>query len=224
MVAAAAGPSVSLGAPRAPARHCGAPAAAARSRAAEALGPLSRAACFLTAVRVLMQKGRDAPQRQGGGHLTEASGDSGLCCLAIRCLLALRGLWVKDLPTGLQSYILSPDQPPAFAASNSLTLKLRHWVMDGKWGKGQKPFIFHQCPALLHTSLARKDKKEAGQAIPSFVYLNNDACHEKYAESHSKGSSMPGAKKEPSPGQREQACPRESNSLLTVPHLSRLKR
>lgn len=164
-----------------------------------------------------MQKGRDAPQRQGGGHLTEASGDSGLCCLAIRCLLALRGLWVKDLPTGLQSYILSPDQPPAFAASNSLTLKLRHWVMDGKWGKGQKPFIFHQCPALLHTSLARKDKKEAGQAIPSFVYLNNDACHEKYAESHSKGSSMPGAKKEPSPGQREQACPRESNSYSLFP-------
>lgn len=57
-----------------------------------------------------MQKGRDAPQRQGGGHLAETSGDGGLCCLAIQCLLALRGLWVKDLPTGLQSYIFSPRQ------------------------------------------------------------------------------------------------------------------
>lgn len=44
MVAAAAAPSVSLGAPRAPAQHCGAPATAAGPGAAEALGHLSQTA------------------------------------------------------------------------------------------------------------------------------------------------------------------------------------
>jgi hypothetical protein len=80
---------------------------------------------------------------------------------------------------GLQSYILSPDQPPDFGASNSLTLALRNWALDSKWGKGQKPFILCQCPAALYASLACKDKKEAGHAIPSFVYLNTDTSHEK---------------------------------------------
>lgn len=85
MVAAAAAPSVSLGAPRAPARHCGAPAAAARPCTAEALGPLSTAGCFqkrLLELRILMQMGRDAPQRQGGVHVAGTNGDGELCSLA----------------------------------------------------------------------------------------------------------------------------------------------
>ena len=75
--------------------------------------------------------------------------------------------------------------------------------------KGAEALILRQCQAAaLYASLACKDKKEAGQAIRPFVYLNTETSHEKDAESHCKGRSMPGAKREPSPGQKEQARPR----------------
>lgn len=49
---------------------------------------------------------------------------------------------MKDLPTGLQSEILSPDQSPNFVTvSNSLTMELRNWALDSKQRKGPKSFI-----------------------------------------------------------------------------------
>lgn len=91
MVAAAAeAPSVSLGAPRAPARHCGAPArhcrapaAAAALRAAEVPGPLRQAGRLLGETQSCVGDAAGMLPGGEGGWLARRVRTSWLGCLAV---------------------------------------------------------------------------------------------------------------------------------------------
>lgn len=52
-------------------------------------------------------------------------------------LLALTGLWVRDLPAGLQSWIaVAGRQSPVFAASMTDTGDRKIPTLENKWRKG----------------------------------------------------------------------------------------
>lgn len=106
MAAAAEAPSVSLGAPRAPARHCGAPAAAAGLGATEVPGPLSPAG----SVQCVWDAAGMLPRGEEGVAGWKKGGPAGSDVW--QPLLVPRGLWVSNLPAGLQSQIAAARRHP----------------------------------------------------------------------------------------------------------------
>ena len=139
MVAAAAAPSVSLGAPRTPARHCGAPATAAQLGAAEALGPLCQARRLRSGeTRLCFQgvdeMGWDAPQGRGEGSWAGRNEDQ-LARMSGSPCWHQAGYGQRTHPQGFRAGLLKLGGGPDFLQHLYLIIgahKTQHWRVEGE--------------------------------------------------------------------------------------------